>query len=68
MYTIRVVLRCPGEQCEISASPLDAAECIIEERIGLALLELFGTVLMDCVNVEYSTLQDECGDAFLPTT
>ncbi len=68
MYTIQVMLRCPDEQSEIYASSLDDAECVIEERIGLALLELFGTVLVDCVNVKYSPLQDESGDAFPLTT
>jgi hypothetical protein len=67
MYTIQVVLRCPDEQSEIHSSLLDDAECIIEERIGLALLELFGTVLVDCVNVKYTSLQNERGDAFPPT-
>ncbi len=68
MYIIQVMLRCPDDQSEFHASLLDDAECIIEERISLALLELFGTVLVDCVNVQHSSLQDGRDDAFPPIT
>lgn len=62
MYTISVLIRCPAEQTELHAELLDEAECLIEERIGLALLELFGIVYVDRVNVEYISLQDDRGN------
>lgn len=58
MYIIRVEMRCPDERSEVLSNELDIAECIVEERIGLALLELFGRVLVDCVNIEYLPFQD----------
>ncbi len=65
MYIIRVVAYCPDERTEILPDSPDSAECVVEESISLRLLELFGNVYVDSVEVEYlpCKMEEMCGDA-----
>ena len=59
MYTIRIVIRSFGEHAEVLPEELEIAECVIEERISLLLLELLGTVIVDYIIVEYVPPQNK---------
>lgn len=54
MYTIQIIARCPDEDAEVSPALLESTECIVEVSISLLLEQLFGTVLVETVNVAYS--------------
>ncbi len=66
MYTIRIIVHCPDEHAEVLPGSLEDAAYAIEESIGLLLLELFGTVLVDKVSVTYSPSEDVRDDILPP--
>jgi len=58
MYTISIIACCPDEYAEVLPDALDCAACLVEEQVGLVLLELFGMVRIDVVSVTHSTSED----------
>ena len=66
MYTIEFIARCPEGQCEVDPKLLDAVTCLIEESISLLLVQLFGSVLVEKVNVSFAPLENARGNLLLP--
>ena len=66
MYTIQIVVYCLADHAEILPDALEQAACTIEERVGLMLLELFGNVHVDTVNVTYTPSEDQRGNCRFP--
>lgn len=66
MYKIQIVVYCPAKYAEIHPEALDCAACAIEERVSLLLLELFGNVHVETVNITYTPLKDQRGDNHPP--
>lgn len=66
MYTINIALRCPDEHTEVLPDTPEQVESVIEEYIAMALVELFGTVLVDDICVEYISPQGKHGEEGTP--
>lgn len=66
MYTIQIFVRCPDEDAEIAPSQIESAACLIEESISLLLLQLFGVVLVDMVNITFSAHEESRGNQLTP--
>jgi hypothetical protein len=54
MFTIHFIANCPEGQGEVDPESLDCAAYLIEEAIGLLLVELFGGVLVEEMSVTFS--------------
>ena len=47
MYTISIIACCSDEYAEVLPNAGDCAACLVEEQVGLVLLELFAMVRLD---------------------
>jgi len=61
MRTIRVCVHCSDKNSELLVNDEEQNEFIIEEIVGTALLQVFDTVLVDNVTIDYSP-EDDDGD------
>jgi hypothetical protein len=59
MYKIDISVRCPDGSAEVLANEPETTACIVEASVSVALVELFGQVIVDAVRVEYLSPQDE---------
>ena len=66
MYTIEFVASCPEGQSEVDPKLLEAAACLIEESVSLLLVQLFGSVLVEEVNVSFVPLEHARGNLLSP--
>lgn len=61
MRTIRMCVHCPDKNSELLVDDEKQNELIIEDIVGIALLQVFDMVLVDDVTVHYSP-EDDDGD------
>ena len=61
MRTIHVCVHCSDKNSELLKDDEQQNELIIEDIVGIALLQVFDTVLVDDVTVHYSP-EDDDGD------
>ena len=54
MYTIFIQVRCPQRHAEMLPDNLEQAEVVVEAQVSLALLELFGAVIVEDVSIIYA--------------
>lgn len=66
MYTIQIVVRCSDVHAEVYPDTPESVACLIEESISLLLVQLFDVVLVDTVNVVYSSSEDARGNLLSP--
>lgn len=59
MYTIRFVASCQDEYAEIPPDALDVGIFIVEERLALALSELFRDIHVQRVEMEHIPASEE---------
>lgn len=63
MYKITFAARCPDGLNEVLSTELDNLALLVEARVSVALLEIFGRVIVDDVHVEYMSSEHERGQA-----
>jgi hypothetical protein len=59
MRTIHVRVRCPDTFSELPVGDVEQDELFIEGLVGTAFLEVFDTVLVENVTVQYSPERNE---------
>jgi len=59
--TVRVCVHCPDKNSELLVDDEEQNGFIIEDIVGTALLQVFDTVLVDNVTIDYSP-EDDDGD------
>jgi hypothetical protein len=62
MYKIDISVRCPDGLNEVLANEPEMIACIVESSLSVALVELFGHVIVDDVHIEYTSSEDERGE------
>lgn len=66
MYKINITVLCPDRFNEVLAHELEMIACIVESSLSVALVELFGSVIVDDVHVEYTFSEEERGEVLPP--
>lgn len=66
MFTIQIIANCPEGHGEVDPKSLEGAACLIEESLSLLLVQLFGSVIVDRVNVTYSPLENARSNMLSP--
>ena len=59
MYTIFIQVRCPQRHAEMLSDNLEQAEVVVEAQVSVALLELFGAVIVEDVSIIYIPAEQE---------
>ena len=68
MYRICIIIHCPDECSEIVPDALESTACVVEELVGLALLEVLGTIFVDTVQITYSSFKEGQNNIDIPIT
>ncbi len=66
MCTIQIRVQCPDEFFEVVPNELEHAELTVEELVSQALVELFGTVLVEDVTIRFPQPDCKCRDMPFP--
>jgi hypothetical protein len=59
MYTIHIYVHCPHQNNEMIPHNLELAEFVVESHVSLALLELFGEIIIENVSIAYTPTEQE---------
>ena len=60
---ISIIVRCPGRFSEVLPDEPEYTEFVIEDCVSRALLELFGMVIVELVNISDAPPEYEFDDA-----
>lgn len=66
MCTIQICVQCPDKFLEVVPDELENAELAVEDLVSRALVELFGTVLVEDVTIRFPQPDCQRRDIFFP--